>query len=122
MKGVTMNEMFEKDNLRAEKFNIEWNDFFVDYSKNIINQETINLLLELANECQLKEAISDYFEGKNINETENRAVLHTALRASNDCDIKVNGKNIIPDIIEVKSNIKAFTNEVIVGNRKGFTR
>lgn len=121
MKAVTMNEMFEKDNSRAEKFKIEWNDFFVDYSKNSINQKTINLLLELANECQLKEAISDYFEGKNINETENRAVLHTALRASNDCDIKVNGQNIIPEIIAVRNKIKTFTNEVVNGDRKGFT-
>jgi glucose-6-phosphate isomerase len=78
MQNATMQEMFQVDVTRTAKFHLKWNDFLIDYSKNIINQETMDLLLELANELGLKKAISDYFEI--INQTENRAVLHTALR------------------------------------------
>jgi glucose-6-phosphate isomerase len=78
MQNATMQEMFQVDVTRTAKFHLKWNDFLIDYS-NIINQETMDLLLELANELGLKKAISDYFEI--INQTENRAVLHTALRA-----------------------------------------
>ena len=63
MQNVSMSAMFEKDNTRTSQFHIQWNDFLVDYSKNIINQETLNLLLELANESQLKDSISKYFDG-----------------------------------------------------------
>src|SRR3954466_3628716 len=76
LQNVSMKQMFNEANERAEKFHLQWNDFLVDYSKNIINQETINLLLELTNEIQLKEAIAQYFGGEIINQTENRAVLH----------------------------------------------
>jgi glucose-6-phosphate isomerase len=121
MKSASMNDMFQTDVSRAAKFSIEWNDFLVDYSKNIINEETMNLLLSLANESKLKEAITSYFNGAMINETENRAVLHTALRASDDFILKVEGQNIIPEIVDVKNKIKYFTNEVLSGNKKGFT-
>ncbi|TEB40921.1 glucose-6-phosphate isomerase, partial [Flavobacterium circumlabens] len=103
------------------KFNLQWNDFLVDYSKNNISQETISLLLELANTIGLKNAISDYFNGEIINKTENRAVLHTALRAPESANIKVDGENVIPEVYEVKNKIKKFTQEVISGQRKGFT-
>jgi glucose-6-phosphate isomerase len=79
--STTMQELFQADASRVEKFNLKWNDFLLDYSKNRINQETLTLLLELANQLGLKEAISAYFGGEIINQTENRAVLHTALRA-----------------------------------------
>ncbi|MET0759898.1 MAG: glucose-6-phosphate isomerase [Flavobacterium sp.] len=121
MKDVSMSEMFANDGSRAEKFRLQWNDFLVDYSKNRITQETMDLLLSLANEAQLKTAISSYFEGDVINETENRAVLHTALRAPENTIVKVDGQNIIPEIFEVKSKIKTFTNEILNGDRKGFT-
>jgi glucose-6-phosphate isomerase len=81
IKNTSLKEIFANDSQRAEKFHIKWQDFLVDYSKNILNQETINLLLDLAKEVQLQEAISQYFDGDAINQTENRAVLHTALRA-----------------------------------------
>jgi glucose-6-phosphate isomerase len=87
--------MFQVDATRTAKFNLKWNDFNRYYSKNIINQETIDLLLELANEVGLKKAISDYFEGEIINQTENRAVLHTALRAKESVVINVNGQNVV---------------------------
>ena len=74
MQQTSMKDLFAADNTRAEKFHIQWNDFLVDYSKNIVNQETLDLLLNLANEVQLKEAITAYFGGDLINQTENRAV------------------------------------------------
>lgn len=118
---TTIQELFQKDIARAEKFNLQWNDFLVDYSKNNISEETVSLLLELANSVGLKNAIADYFGGEIINQTENRAVLHTALRAPESAVIKVDGENVIPEVYEVKNKIKNFTNEVISGERKGFT-
>jgi len=119
--GTTIQDLFKQDNSRAEKFNIQWNDFLVDYSKNNISQETVSLLLELANSIGLKNAIADYFGGELINQTENRAVLHTALRAPESAVINVDGENVIPEVYEVKNKIKNFTEEVISGQRKGYT-
>lgn len=121
MQNASMTAMFKEDDSRTSQFHLRWNDFLIDYSKNIINQETIKLLLELANEIQLKDAIAKYFEGDIINQTENRAVLHTALRATVASNIKVDGKNVIPEIFEVKNKIKNFTNEIVNGEKKGFT-
>ncbi len=121
IKHVSLKEMFTNDSQRAEKFHIQWQDFLVDYSKNILNQDTINLLLDLAKEVQLQEAISQYFKGDAINQTENRAVLHTALRSPENQVVLVDGQNVMPDVFAVKNKIKAFSNEVISGQRKGFT-
>ncbi|MFC6098443.1 glucose-6-phosphate isomerase [Flavobacterium qiangtangense] len=121
MQTASMTEMFANDSERAAKFNLQWNDFLVDYSKNIITQETIDLLLALAKEVDLKDAILKYFDGDIINETENRAVLHTALRAPENAVVKVDGENVMPEVYEVKQKIKAFSEEVISGQRKGFT-
>lgn len=121
MQATSMKDLFASDTNRAEKFHIQWNDFLVDYSKNIANQETLDLLLNLANEVQLKQAISSYFQGDLINQTENRAVLHTALRAKESANILVDGVNVMPEVYSVKNKIKNFSNEVISGNRKGFT-
>ena len=121
MNTASMKEMFANDSTRTEKFHFQWNDFVVDYSKNIIDQETMSLLIELAKEVHLKEAIAQYFDGEIINQTENRAVLHTALRAKETAIINVDGVNVIPEIFEVKNKIKNFTNEVVNGDRKGFT-
>ena len=121
MQNNSIKEMFQKDSKRAENFNIQWNDFLVDYSKNNITQETIDLLLELADEVNLKDAISKYFAGDSINQSENRAVLHTALRAPESATILVDGKNVMPEIYEVKNKIKAFSNQIISGQLKGYT-
>ena len=118
---TTIQELFQEDSARVEKFNLQWNDFLVDYSKNNINQETISLLLELANSIGLKDAIAQYFGGEIINQTENRAVLHTALRSPENANVLVDGENVMPEIYAVKNKIKAFSNEVISGQRKGFT-
>ncbi|WP_295333534.1 glucose-6-phosphate isomerase [Flavobacterium sp.] len=121
IKHVSLKEMFANDSQRAAKFHIQWQDFLVDYSKNILNQDTINLLLDLAKEVQLQEAINQYFKGDAINQTEDRAVLHTALRAPENQVVLVDGQNVMPEVFAVKNKIKAFSNEVISGQRKGFT-
>ena len=121
MQATSMKDLFASDAKRAEKFHILWNDFLVDYSKNIVSQETLDLLLNLANEVQLKQAISSYFQGDIINQTENRAVLHTALRAKESANVLVDGVNVMPEVYSVKNKIKNFSNEVISGNKKGFT-
>ncbi|MCO6161192.1 glucose-6-phosphate isomerase [Flavobacterium sp. NRK F7] len=121
MEYVSMKEMFANDKQRAEKFTIEWHDFLVDFSKNKITEETINLLVELANEVGLKNAIEAYFSGEAINQTENRAVLHTALRAKENDVVLVDGINVMPEVYQVKKDIQKFTSEIIDGTRKGYT-
>ena len=121
LKNVQMQDLFANEPARAEKMHLQWNDFLVDYSKNIVTKETMELLHELANEVQLKAAISQYFEGDSINQTENRAVLHTALRAKESATVYVDGTNVMPEIFAVKNKIKQFSNEIISGQRKGFT-
>ncbi|MDO5608676.1 MAG: glucose-6-phosphate isomerase [Capnocytophaga sp.] len=120
-KNVHTKTYFENDPERAKKLTIQWNDFLVDYSKNRIDDTTVKLLLQLAEECGLKDATEKYFGGSHINATENRAVLHTALRAKNDSVIKVDGENVLPEIIAVKQKIKTFSEEIISGKRKGYT-
>lgn len=121
VKDVHMKQWFAQDAERANKMTIKWEDFYVDYSKNRITEETLNLLLELANEVDLKDAISKYFEGDIINETEGRAVLHTALRAPKTAEVFVDGENVIPEIYSVKEKIKDFTNKIVNAELKGYT-
>jgi glucose-6-phosphate isomerase len=102
-------------------FNLEWNDFNVDISKNRVDNTTLNLLLDLAKECKLDDAIAKQFNGSVINETEKRAVLHTAVRADGNEKINVDGQNVIPSILETRNKIKSFTNDVISGNLKGYS-
>ena len=121
MQTNSIKEMFDNDLQRAEKFHIKWDSFLVDYSKNNINQKTLDLLIELANEVGLKNAIESYFSGENINQTEERAVLHTALRANENDEIFADSKNVIPEIVAVQKKIKSFSEEVITGTKKGYT-
>lgn len=121
VKDIHIKTLFEKDAQRAFKFSINWNDFLVDYSKNRIDEKTLELLLQLAEECELKDAINKYFEGDLINATEKRAVLHTALRADENSNIQVDGVNVLPEVISVKKQMKQFSEDVISGKRKGFT-
>lgn len=121
VKNVHMHELFKADPLRTEKMHIEWNNFLVDYSKNRVSDETISLLLSLAKEVDLADAIQKYFDGDCINQTENRAVLHTALRANGKEAIFVDGVNVMPEITAVKNKIKQFSDEIITAKRVGFT-
>lgn len=121
MADIHMKELFEKDPQRFNKFSIQFNDIFVDYSKNRIDEKTIALLLELAKECKLDEAIKAMFDGDVINETENRAVLHTALRNRSNTPVLVDGKDVMPDVNEVLGKMKTFSEAIISGSWKGYT-
>lgn len=118
---IHLKEYFASDADRAKDLTIQWNDFLVDFSKNKVSQETLGLLIDLANEVELKNAIRDYFAGEKINQTEGRAVLHTALRAQEDDEVLVNGMNVVPEVYGVKQKIQAFTEAVISGEKKGYT-
>ncbi|MCL4156202.1 UNVERIFIED_CONTAM: hypothetical protein GTU68_016925, partial [Idotea baltica] len=121
IQDVHMKDMFAQDLNRVDDFTIAWEDFYVDFSKNRITKETFNHLLQLANEVKLKEAMNAYFNGDVINETEKRAVLHTALRASKDANIEVDGVNVMPEIFSIISghkkgySNKTFTDVVNIG-------
>lgn len=121
LKSTHLKELFAADSNRANDLTVRWEDFYVDFSKNRITLKTLNLLLELADEIDLKEAISKYFGGDIINATENRAVLHTALRASKNSEVFVDGVNVIPEVQKVKQKIKGFTDLVVNGDHKGYT-
>ncbi|MEO9964571.1 MAG: glucose-6-phosphate isomerase [Reichenbachiella sp.] len=113
-------EMFEKDPNRFDKFSIKWNDFLLDYSKNIYSDKTQTLLMQLAKECQLKEAIEAMFEGEKINETEDRAVLHTALRSSSTDPLVVDGQDVRPLVQTELKKMEAFTQRLHAGELKGY--
>ncbi len=121
IKDEHMTTWFEKNPRRVSEMSIKWDDFFVDFSKNRITSETLDLLKDLADEIQLSDAISKYFGGEKINKTEGRAVLHTALRAPQNVKVYHDGENVIPEIFQVKNKIKQFSEDVISGNKKGFT-
>ena len=116
-----LSTLFQYNPNRFQEFSTERPDFLFDYSKNLVDNRTMDLLLELANEIKLDEAIKAMFSGEIINETENRAVLHTALRDFSDEEILVDGENIKPGIKKVLSQMKSFSENVISGNHKGFS-
>jgi glucose-6-phosphate isomerase len=116
-----MRDMFAAEPDRFNKFSIRFGDILFDYSKNIINQKTLQLLLQLANDCELKAAIKDMFIGLKINETENRSVLHTALRNFSGDPILVDGKDIMPLIQKELNHMAAFCDKLHAGKWKGYT-
>jgi glucose-6-phosphate isomerase len=120
-KDLRMQDLFTEDAQRVEKFHLHWKDFLLDYSKNRITAETMTLLHELANEMGLSAAIQSYVEGDAINQTENRAVLHTALRSKETSPLLVDGVDIRTEIAAVKAQIKEFSERIISGAHKGFT-
>ena len=121
IKDHKMLDFFNENKLRSEELSIKWNDFYVDYSKNRINKKTIKLFSELLDEIDLKDSISKYFNGELINKTENRAVLHTALRSKVNTDINDNGVDIHKKIKDVNNKIKQFSDSIISGSKKGYT-
>ncbi len=121
LKDSHLKELFKTNPKRADELTVIWDDFYVDFSKNRITKNTLSILIDLANELNLKDAILKYFEGDIINQTEGRAVLHTALRASKNATIFVDGENIIPSVYALKKKIKNFTDAVTSGNHKGFS-
>jgi len=119
--GTHLKDLFAKDDKRFDKYSITFEDILVDYSKNIVSDEVKSVLLELAKECKLNDAIESMFTGEKINATENRAVLHTALRNRSNTPILVDGKDVMPEINEVLAQMKAFSEKVISGEWKGYT-
>ena len=117
----TIKELFAADPERFGKFSVYLGDILLDYSKNRINEETMALLIQLARECQLKDAIEAMFNGEKINETEGRAVLHTALRNQSGNPVLTDGKDVMPEINAVLERMKDFSDRVISGAWKGYT-
>jgi glucose-6-phosphate isomerase len=121
MKNASMKKMFSEDGVRFSKFSASIDDILFDYSKNIINEKTIELLLELAEECKVKEAIEAMFNGDKINETENRSVLHVALRNFSKEPVYSEGKDVMPGVKKVLKQIKNFCNKVHEGEWRGYS-
>ena len=121
MQNVHMKDLFAKDSKRFEKFSLEFDDILVDFSKNIITEKTLKLLLELAEEVDLRDAIEKMFSGDKINETENRAVLHTALRNRSGKPVFLDGKDVMPQVNSVLEQMRKFSDKIISGKWKGFT-
>lgn len=116
-----LRDLFHQNPKRFQQFSVKKENYLFDYSKNLITDKTLELLLQLAEETQLKEAINAMFSGEKINETEKRAVLHTALRDFSDKEILVDSEDIKPGIKRVLAHMKAFSESIISGAHKGFS-
>jgi glucose-6-phosphate isomerase len=121
LQATHMRELFQEDPKRFEKFSIQFEDMLVDYSKNLLNEEALNLLLELAREVALKEAIDAMFRGEKINQTESRSVLHIALRNRSNTPVKVDGEDVMPEVNRVLDQVKKFSEQLHNGTWKGYT-
>jgi glucose-6-phosphate isomerase len=121
MQSSSIRQLFAEDPYRFKKLSLTVGDILFDYSKNIINKETLNLLEQLANECQLPEAIKAMVDGEKINQTENRAVLHTALRNFSGKPVITDGKDVMPDVKKVLSQMKEFCRKIHSGEWKGYS-
>ena len=121
IKDVHLRQLFADDPKRGERFTTEAAGVFLDYSKNRITDETLNLLLQLAEESGLRPRIDAMFRGEKINVSEKRAVLHVALRAPKDEVIKTDGKNVVPEVHAVLDKMAAFSDRVRGGEWKGHT-
>lgn len=121
IQGTHLREMFAEDQSRGQTMTVEAAGLYLDYSKNLITEETIKLLIELAEQAGLGDRIEAMFLGDKINITEDRAVLHTALRAPRDAEVFFEGKNIVPDVHAVLDAMEDFTNRVTSGTWTGHT-
>ena len=121
VREIHLRTMFADDPKRGERFSVEAVGLFLDYSKNRINEETLKLLFQLAEESGLRERIDAMFRGEKINVSEKRAVLHVALRAPNDEVIKTDGKDVVPAVLAVLDKMSAFCDRVRSGDWKGHT-
>jgi len=121
MHRVHIKDLFKQDPDRFKKFSLQFGDIVFDYSKNIITPKTLQLLLQLAEDCNLKEAIKAIFNGDKINETEGRSVLHTALRNFSGNPVLADGKDVMPEVHRVLNQMKEFSALVHSGAWKGYT-
>src|SRR5262250_779481 len=113
--------LFAQDPKRGRRLTAEAVGLYLDYSKNRITDETLSLLIQLADECGLRAGINAMFRGGKINVTENRAVLHVALRAAKGASIMVDGENVVPQVHSVLDKMTGFSNRVRSGDWTGFT-
>ena len=120
-KSIHIKELLKEDSDRFQKYSVEFENILLDFSKNRVDDKLRGMLTELAVECNLKDAIESMFSGEKINATENRAVLHVALRNRSNSPIKVDGKDVMPEVNGVLNQMKEFSEEVISGNWKGYT-
>ncbi|RJX65228.1 glucose-6-phosphate isomerase [Vibrio sinensis] len=119
---MDLKELFNQDAARFDKFTARFgNDILVDYSKNLINEETLTHLFALAKETELQSAIEAMFNGEAINKTEDRAVLHTALRNRSDKPVMVDGQDVMPAVNAVLAKMELFTHRIVAGDWKGYT-
>ena len=121
MEATHLKDLFANDKERFSKFSVYFEDLLFDYSKNRIDEKGIALLIQLAKECSLNEAIAAMFNGEVINATEQRPVLHTALRNQSNQPVLVDGKDVMPDVNAVLQHMKEFSESVISGDWKGYT-
>ncbi|NTU42687.1 MAG: glucose-6-phosphate isomerase [Nitrospirales bacterium] len=121
MKAAHMKDMFLREPSRFSRFSLRFGEILFDYSKNIITDETMGLLLDLAEQCGLRDGIEQMFSGKKINETEDRPVLHVALRNRSNDPIIVDGRDVMPEVNAVLEQMRVFSEGVISGDWKGFT-
>ena len=117
----TMREMFDADPARFDKFSVQLDGLLLDYSKNIVTEETLALLLNLARQAKLDEWITRMFNGEKINTSEQRAVLHTALRAPHGASVCTDGKDVMPDVLRVRDHMRRFSDAVRDGSLRGHT-
>ena len=116
-----LRDLFKNDPDRFKKFSYQTGDIIFDYSKNLITEETVQVLLQLADQCQLKEAIEAMFNGEKINQTEDRSVLHVALRNFSKQPMLSDGKNVMPEVKKVLRKMKNFADAVHQGDHRGYT-
>ncbi len=121
LKHVSMRELFARDPRRFEKFSVRFNDILLDYSKNRMTEETLDLLLALARETAVGDAIERMFAGERINETEGRAVLHVALRNSVSSPLQLDGQDVVADVRRVLAKMREFSSRILSGSWKGYT-
>lgn len=121
IKNIHIRDMFKDDTNRADKFSVNDGDILLDYSKNRISQNTMKLLLDLANASNLKQEIEKMFNGEKINVTENRSVLHVALRNLDKTPIRVDGQDVMFDVFDVLEKMKKFSEKIRDGVWKGYT-
>jgi glucose-6-phosphate isomerase len=114
-------DLFKKDKERFDNFSIRFEDILLDYSKNIVDKKTIKLLLDLAKQTKLKSSIQKMFSGDKINDTENRAVLHVALRNRSNIPVYCDGKDVMPDVNRVLQKIESFSNNILSKQWRGYT-
>ena len=121
MQKTNLSSLFKNDTNRFSTFSVQLDNLLFDYSKNIITEETKGLLLQLANDCKLPEAINSMFNGEKINATEGRAVLHTALRNQSGQPVYCEGKDVMPEVQEVLAQMKTFSQNIHTGRAKGYS-